>query len=188
MRDEPWLHEPVVRLLSVCGRKLAVDIGANHGTWCAVLRPLFSRVVAVEPDERCLEIAGTDFYRCLIGPKKETVTFWLSERPEQNHIGDRHPLHGSSGRAVTLPQITLEDLCGGDVPDFVKIDVEGAEDGILSGVNNPDRFSSTGFIIESHAREAELTSILAQWNRPFEVIPHPDICPDHCWLLVPPFL
>ena len=188
MRDEPWLHDPVARLLADCGRQLAVDIGANHGTWSVFLRPLFARVIAVEPDDRCPEIAGTAFYRCLVGPVRDTVTLRLSDRPEQNHIGERHPLHGSSGLPVILPQITLEELCGKETPDLVKIDVEGAEDGILAGVSDPARFARTAFIIESHAREAELTAILRRWERPFEIVPHPDICPDHCWLAVPPLL
>ena len=186
MRDEPWLQEAVDRLLARCGRRLAVDIGANHGTWTALLKPLFARVIAVEPDARCAQIAGTDFYRCLIGPVSGLVTLWLSDRPEQNHVSSLHPLHHSSGRPEQFPQITLEDLCAGEVPDLVKIDVEGAEDGILAGVADPARMARTAFIIESHAKEAALSAILRRWGRTFEVIPHPDVCPDHCWLAVPP--
>jgi len=186
MRDEPWLQDPVDRLLARTGRQLAVDIGANHGTWTALFLPLFARVIAVEPDPRCAPIPGADFYRCLVGPVSGLVTLWLSDRPEQNHASPVHPLHGSSGRPEQFPQITLEKLCGKDAPDLVKIDVEGAEDGILAGVSDPARFARTAFIIESHARESELTAILHRWGRPFEIIPHPDICPDHCWLAVPP--
>lgn len=186
MRDEPWLDAPVSDLLSKCGRSLAVDIGANHGTWSAFFKPLFSRVIAVEPDERCAQIPGTDFYRCLIGPAAGMVTLWLSDRPEQNHIGELHPLHQTGGKPVQLPQITLDELCGGAVPDFIKIDVEGAEDRILSGLTAPARYHRTAFLIESHAREKELSRILSSWGRPFAVIPHPDPCPDHCWFSVPP--
>lgn len=186
MRDEPWLEGPVSDLLSRCGRSLAVDIGANRGTWSAFFKPLFSRVIAVEPDERCPQIPGTDFYRCLIGATSGQATLWLSSQPEQNHTGELHPLHQSGGRPVELPQITLDELCGGFVPDFIKIDVEGAEDQVLAGLPVPERYHRTAFLIESHARERELSKILSSWGRPFAVIPHPDPCPDHCWFSVPP--
>jgi FkbM family methyltransferase len=186
MRDEPWLDGAVADLLSRCGRRLAIDIGANHGTWSVMLKPLFARVIAVEPDERCAEIQGVDFYRCAVGHSSGFATLWISARPEQNHLGDLHPLHQSGGRPVRVPIVTLDELCGQEAPDFVKIDVEGAEDQILSGVCDPKFYRSTSFLVESHAMEAELAAILKGWNRPFVKIPHPDPCPNHCWLAVPP--
>jgi len=185
MRDEPWLEEHVQRLLKTCGRSLAVDIGANHGTWSEFLKPLFHRVIAVEPDERCKEIQGTEFYRVLVGKDSRQETLWLSSSPEQNHVGEAHPLHGTGGRPVQIFQKTFDELCAGRTPDFVKIDVEGAEDGILSGVNDPHIYARTAFLIESHNREAELSEILGGWGRGFIKIPHPDPCPQHCWICVP---
>ncbi|NBQ64089.1 MAG: FkbM family methyltransferase [Verrucomicrobia bacterium] len=180
MRDEPWLDGAVADLLASCGRRLAIDIGANHGTWSIMLKPLFARVIAVEPDERCAEI-----YRCVVGDSSGFATLWMSSSPEQNHLGNLHPLHQSGGRPVRVPIVTLDELCNHEAPDFVKIDVEGAEDQILFGVRDPQLYRSTSFLVESHAKEAELSKILQGWGRPFVKIPHPDPCPDHCWLAVP---
>lgn len=185
MRDEPWLEPHVQHLLQKCGRKLAIDIGANHGTWSALLKPLFERVIAVEPDDRCQEIQGTEFYRLLIGKDSGPRILWLSGAPEQNHVGELHPLHGTGGRPVEIMQKSFDDLCADRCPDFVKIDVEGAEDGILLGVQNSGIYQKTAFLIESHNREAELREVLNRWGRPFVKIPHPDPCPQHCWISVP---
>jgi hypothetical protein len=72
------------------------------------------------------------------------------------------------------------------VPDFVKIDVEGAEDSILAGITDPTAYAKTSFLIESHAKESELVAILSAWGREYIKIPHPAPCPDHCWIAVPP--
>ena len=184
MRDEPWLEEHVQQLLKKCGRRLAVDIGANHGTWSEFLKPIFDRVIAVEPDERCPEIQGTEFYRVIIGKDIGQRTLWLSSAPEQNHVGEIHPLHGFGGRPVKMHQKTFEDLCADRIPDFVKIDVEGAEASILSGISNPSLYKKTSFIIESHDREEDLVTILRLWNREFVKITHPDGCQEHCWFAV----
>ncbi|MGE0766183.1 MAG: FkbM family methyltransferase [Hyphomicrobiaceae bacterium] len=49
---------------------------------------------------------------------------------------ERSQVHGDSYRTVTLPMLTLADLCrqhGLDRIDFLKIDVEGAEADVLAG-------------------------------------------------------
>ena len=184
MRDEPWLQDALDMLLRGCGRQLAVDVGANHGTWSVLLKPLFRRVIAVEPDERCADITGVQFYRCALGRSAGTGTLHLAPRPEQNHFAGLHPLHHDEGRPVTVPVMSLDDVCAGAAPDFIKIDVEGAETEILQGVADPAAYLTTAFLIESHAQEAALVSILGRWGRPFRKIEHPDNCPDHCWLAV----
>jgi FkbM family methyltransferase len=185
MRDEEWLDTHVQHLLAKCGRRLAVDIGANFGTWSNFLKPLFDRVIAVEPDDRCPEITGTEFYRMVIGKTTGVCTLWLSNEPQQNHLGETHPLHGTGGQPLEITQQTFEQLCAERVPDFVKIDVEGAEDSILAGIANPAAYSKTAFLIESHAKQSELVAILSRWGREYIKIPHPAPCPDHCWIAVP---
>ena len=185
MSDEPWLEEHVQQLLKKCGRQLAIDIGANYGTWSRLLKPLFNRVIAVEPDDRCPEITGTEFYRMVIGGTPGVCTLWLSQQPEQNHLSETHPLNGTGGQPLQITQKTFDQLCNGRTPDFVKIDVEGAEDSILAGIADPTAYAKTSFLIESHAKEQELVAILSDWGRDYIKISHPAPCPDHCWLAVP---
>ncbi len=55
---------------------------------------------------------------------------------------ERSQVHGDTFRTVTLPMLTLADLCerhGVDRIDFLKIDVEGAEADVLAG-NDWTRF------------------------------------------------
>lgn len=185
MKNEPWLEYPVADLLAQCGRKLALDIGANHGTWSIVLKPLFEKVIAVEPDDRCPQIPNVDFYRCVVGETSGFATLWLSDQPEQNHLDDFHPLHRTGGRPVRVPVVTLDELCAGQRPDFIKLDVEGAEDLILAAVSDPQHYAQASFLVESHHREDELTRIFDEWRRPFRKIPHPHGSADHCWMAVP---
>jgi hypothetical protein len=185
MTEEPWLQQATDQLLARCGRALAIDIGANHGTWTRFLLPLFRRVVSVEPDERCRLVPGADGLRCLVGMNRGQRILHLSARPEQNHLSLTHPLHGTSGHPVTMPMLTLEDLAGEGMPDFVKIDVEGAEVDILGGIRDPRRFQATSFLVECHDRLQALQSILQAHGRHFTIIPHPHGRTTHCWLAVP---
>ena len=50
---EFWLTQPVTEAIGRLGDKsLAVDVGANVGTWIKPLSELFDHVLAFEPDER----------------------------------------------------------------------------------------------------------------------------------------
>jgi len=181
---EQWLAEPVGKLLSSCGCKLGIDIGANHGTWTTWMAKYFKKVIAVEPDSRCSEIDGVEFHRILIGDCSGVKRLWLSEMPEQNHTSELHPLHQSSGQPIDINQKTLDELCDGRVPDFVKIDVEGAEDLILKGIKDLSIYAKTAFLIESHNRTAQLSEYFKQHKRLFSIIEHPFRCPNHCWFAI----
>jgi hypothetical protein len=53
-------------------------------------------------------------------------------------------------REIAVPSSTLDELFGSRVPDFIKIDVEGAELSVLRGAQRILNHGSTIFLIELH--------------------------------------
>jgi len=124
--------------------QLAFDIGANVGDHTRVLLKLGCRVVAVEPQAVaqhipaeatviravCGATVGTaTLYPCTPNPYVSTVMPQFREQVQAHWTYDYGP-------GVEVEQTTLDaliDLYG--VPDFCKIDVEGAEQQVLEGLS-----------------------------------------------------
>ncbi len=135
---------------------LAFDVGAHVGNRVASWRRLGSRVVAVEPQPRFADLLRRIF---LDDPAVHVEEALLDEAPGTValHLSDRHPtlataspefmqdIRGASAfdavswnRAIPVAATTLDALIGRDgLPDFVKIDVEGAEARVLAGLSQP---------------------------------------------------
>ncbi len=136
--------------------KLGFDIGAHAGNRTASWRRLGAAVVAVEPQP-----VFADFLRRLFSGdnavKLERVALGAADGELVLRISDRHPTVTSGAadfvaqaatapgyenvawnRSVTVPMTTLDALIARHGrPDFVKIDVEGAEAQVLAGLSQP---------------------------------------------------
>jgi len=136
--------------------KLGFDIGAHAGNRTASWRRLGAAVVAVEPQP-----VFADFLRRLFAGdnavKLERVALGAADGELILRISDRHPTVTSGAadfvaqattapgyenvawnRSVTVPMTTLDALIARHGrPDFVKIDVEGAEAQVLAGLSQP---------------------------------------------------
>jgi FkbM family methyltransferase len=150
---------------------LAFDIGAHVGNRVRVFRRIGARVVAVEPQPDFIAVL-----RLLYG-RDAAVTIEASGVAAQTGHGDLHlssrtptvstfadswmndvqadrrfqRIHWDS--VVTVPMITLDELIArhGE-PQFCKIDVEGFEYEVLSGLSHPIPAASFEYIPVATAR------------------------------------
>lgn len=197
MIDETWLEE------FIGSGDLAFDIGANVGAWTERLASSYTNVLAVEPDPRAFAILQASANQnvlcqnCVANSKNGAVDFYLRENPLQSSLLEDHPV-GAGGMAEAPPQQiagvnghTLDFLLFiarqrfGDVkPDFIKIDVEGAEGDVLAGATDP-AFRKAKWLIEVHDREVEVGLQLERLGYDeIEIIkhPYPKAHPKHFWI------
>jgi len=149
-----------------------VDVGASLGqfTEFASRTMLGGRVLSVEADP----LRATELEKeCLAWQSRSKPRLEVVHAAATDHDGVvrlsvtdstvsgglfRHPLeHVPSNvaaavrwREVDVPARCLDTLCQGDVPDMVKIDVEGAELRVLKGADGILRRGSTHFLVEIH--------------------------------------
>lgn len=129
-RGGAQVHHIAEAMKHVKRPRVAVDVGANVGTWTRVLGTLFDVVYAFEP--------AKDTFECLARncPEAITIHAGLSDEPGMAQVmpddkypdgtGSRWLKPGGEVRLLTLDSFHL-------VPDLLKIDVEGMEYRVLKG-------------------------------------------------------
>lgn len=164
----------VVRLYSqfVGSGDLCFDIGAHVGDRTAALLSLGARVVAVEPQERCLEQLRRRFgradvsivpsavgasegegelMRSTIDTTSSLSAEWIGRVTESGRFAD---LRWADPIAVAVT--TLDVLIARfGVPTFCKVDVEGFEGDVLKGLSRPVKILSLEFTPEFFDSTAE---------------------------------
>jgi FkbM family methyltransferase len=149
---------------------LIFDIGANRGDKTDVFLKLGARVVSVEPDDACRAILRDRFLQFRLRPcpvtlvgkavsdKTGTETMWIDgpgsavntisrKWADQLKENKQSFQHGHCGlefsRSESVETTTVEELMKlHGVPYFIKIDVEGHELSVLSGMQRPVPFLS----------------------------------------------
>jgi FkbM family methyltransferase len=192
---EIWLDLPVTNAISGLEVKsLAVDVGANVGSWSIPLTKLFDNVVAFEPDERNFDLIPSadnlTVVKAAISDFTGQTPFFLRETSCHNSLLPDHPIGGEGMRHVPVieelqvPCITLDDACE-DGADLVKIDIEGGEVIALRGCLDAGRWSRTVFIVECHGTYSDVESELVRLGKTVTKIDHPlaGSHPLHCWAL-----
>jgi FkbM family methyltransferase len=193
MRSEPWLRQ-WFPLVQACPRGMAWDIGANAGEWTVLLAGMFERVVSLEPDERCQPPAGYVYDRRAAWSETGEETLYRRTSALQTSLLPTHGIGDGGAKVevveqVTVQAVTLDDLaCEFGRPDFIKLDIEGAEVQALAGATMPC-FSRCCWLIESHNVSGEVgTHLLRLGFVTCHVIkhPHPQASPGHEWIFVEP--
>jgi FkbM family methyltransferase len=129
---------------------LFVDVGANAGSYSVLAAGVAgSRVLALEPVPGTfarlvanLELNGlTERVRALnvAAGSAEGALAFTSGSDVTNHA--LHPSEADSG-SIVVPVSRIDDVLAGEVPELVKVDVEGYEYAVIDG--GPFCFSSAG--------------------------------------------
>jgi len=129
---------------------LCFDVGANLGQRSEVFLKLGNRVIILEPNIKCRSTLDFLFARnekaeiitSAVGRKSGVIEFYSHGTAATSSAlpdWDRKVFGRDRGQvSQTVPMITLDDLVSRyGIPDFVKIDVEGFELEVLSGISQP---------------------------------------------------
>ncbi len=186
------LSEPELSLLAHAVREgeTVIDVGANHGLWCAALSEAVGtggRVIAFEPVPytaatlrrviASLGLSNIELHEEGLAARAGIASFAVPVQPTGvtdaalAHLADRDDREdGTAARIVEAPVVRLDDLVAGvDEVTLLKVDVEGGELGVLEGaVGLLERDSPTivcevdeGYLEGFGATPADIDDLLA---------------------------
>ena len=160
--DDAWF------LACAAHAEVIFDVGANRGDMAllALLCPDVSDVVLIEPNADALVIAAENIVRNRLSARVRFVCAFASDSGGSTArlwtvgsgaAGSMYSTHAKTaaraGKSIEVPTVTLDELASAYslLPDFVKIDVEGAEGLVLSGAKRCAANHRTRFLVEMHS-------------------------------------
>lgn len=143
-QDDAWLFYLMGRFDSI------FDIGANIGqsALCAKIQGKNKRLLLADPNPEALSIAAKNLILNGFASRCDFITAFVSDKPDETILfytigpgaaGCMFKGHAETaaalGQSMKVPTTTIDVLVEtmGWTPDFVKIDVEGAEAKVLQG-------------------------------------------------------
>lgn len=160
--DDAWVLE--------CARraKVALDAGTNTGqdALLMLVGGKLQRLIAVDANREALAICAQNLIFNGMSHKAvfvlgalsdrygEEIEFWADGCGAASSIFGSHAKTAAArGGCQRVRTITADDLCDelGLLPDFVKVDIEGAEVRMLNGAMRLAREGSTRFLVEMHS-------------------------------------
>jgi FkbM family methyltransferase len=128
---------------------LVFDVGANYGNRVALFLSLEAKVVAIEPQQKCVTYLKNKFKNIEIeavglGAKRELKTFYEADHSVLSTFSDSYIEKVKDTRHKTsiwtkkeeIQIVTLDELIlKHGQPSFIKIDVEGYEYAVLEGLS-----------------------------------------------------
>jgi FkbM family methyltransferase len=153
---------------------LCFDIGANMGSRVATFLLLKAKVIALEPQQKCVEELRNVFGKYDVtvvpkgvGSKNEVKEFFLADDPlvssfnqewikgmKATHLKKKHWDKSEKIEIVTLDMLIKEY----GVPDFIKIDTEGFELEVIKGLSTAVKALSFEYTLP-HMKEQVITCV-----------------------------
>jgi FkbM family methyltransferase len=147
---------------------IVFDIGANVGytALIALLSQNVKEIVLVEANPEALCVAADNLIRNRLSTKcrfvpafageaeNSTVRFWTVGTGAAGSINRSHAKSAAKANSfIDVPTVTIDALCEklNLVPDFVKLDVEGAEYAVLKGSKRCAVKGRTRYLVEMHS-------------------------------------
>jgi len=148
--------------------KVVFDVGANVGQSALLFLQcrLIERLVLIDPNPQALAIAAQNLFQNYLthninfvaafasNTMSETLQFWTLDAGAAGSI-DRTLAQSASkaGSSIVVPTITLNFLADylQLIPDFIKIDVEGAENMVLDGAKEIASNKISKILVEMHS-------------------------------------
>jgi FkbM family methyltransferase len=164
----PHEQKVIKNLRKIAGRaRLAIDAGASLGQYTkALLEIVDGEVISIEADPMRVDelrrnadawatvSSGSAIVRhAALTATPGPVTFYVTNSDISGGLTANPAAVGAEWEAITVDGTTLDDVSD-DVPDFVKIDVEGAEGQVVAGAKRILAARKTVFLVELHSAEA----------------------------------
>lgn len=157
------IHEPVatkVFLDYIKDDDIVLDIGAHLGYFTCIAAKLASngKVHAFEVDPKCLELIQSNLdlnnlnnsviNNVAISDKKETIKIKKLDSPNPGLVINSKSKSGF----IEVESITIDDYISKHniIPNFIKIDIEGAEAKALNGMTNLLKQDKLTLLLEIH--------------------------------------
>jgi len=157
------------------------DVGANYGNRIKAFLQLNANVVAVEPQESCYKFLRLMFGKKIhlvtkgLGAKEETRKFFIADSSTVSTFSEEYiKAVKDSGRfgdnnwskTAEIKMTTLDNLISQfGVPAFIKIDVEGFEKEVLSGLTQKIKALSFEYCVpEQHEQALDCIRVLLASN------------------------
>ena len=153
---------------------LCFDIGANMGSRVATFLLLKAKVIAVEPQQKCVtelrKVFGNYDVKVIpkgVGSKNEVKEFFLADDPLVSSFNqewikgmkDTYLRKKNWNKSEKIEIVTLDMLMNEyGVPDFIKIDTEGFELEVLKGLSTPVKALSFEYTLP-HLKEQVINCV-----------------------------
>jgi len=146
----------------VFNNELCFDIGANIGNRVRPLLNIGAKIIAVEPQQKCIKVLDYKFGRKIeiipkgVGAKESVKDFYIANEHTSSSFSkkwidsvkkDRFKKYNWN-KIVKMEITTLDKLIEKyGLPVFIKIDVEGYELEVLKGLTKPIKMISFEYMI-----------------------------------------
>ncbi len=141
---------------------LYFDVGANIGNRIEPVLQIGSKVIAIEPQKKCIEILKNKFGNAItivpkgLGAQEGELEFFISDastlstfsKEQVDILKNTKFSNYSWNEKEIIPITTLDNLIKEfGKPDFIKIDVEGFETEVLKGLSTPIKLISFEYTV-----------------------------------------